>query len=105
MTCGARFLVFDFASAGVRRWLQSCRPFRADSTNRRRLLQNALGLSAGLIGLRYATPAKAAEACTLAPLRDAGLDPFEFYVKMFASTSQGAESCWWFMGALSRDVE
>lgn len=75
------------------------------STNRRRLLQSALGLSAALIGLRHAAPAEAAEAPTLAPLRDTGLDPFEVYLKMFASTAQGAESCWWFMGALPRDVE
>lgn len=75
------------------------------STNRRRLLQNVVGLSAGLIGLRYTPSAEAAEAPTLAPLRDAGLDPFEVYLKMFASTARGAECCWWFMGALPRDVD
>jgi hypothetical protein len=75
------------------------------SPNRRRLLHNIFGFSAGLSSLRHTASAMAAEGPTLAPLRALGLDPFEVYVKMFASMGQGAECCWWFMGALPRDVE
>ena len=42
-------------------------------TNRRRLFQGGLGLSAGLIGL--SAFARAADSSSLAPLKAAGLDP------------------------------
>jgi hypothetical protein len=35
----------------------------------------------------------------------AGLDPFSTYGRMFASTREGAECAWWFMGALPLQVE
>lgn len=75
------------------------------SIHRRGLFHGALGLSAGLIGWRGVATAEAAAPFTLAPLRAAGLDPFEVYIKMFASMAAGAECAWWFMGALPREVE
>jgi len=66
--------------------------------NRRNLLCNSLALS--VIG--SAPPAGAAD---LSALKTADLDPFETYIKMLASMTQGAEVCWWFMGALPREIE
>ena len=69
--------------------------------NRRTLLYSALGLSvAGPIRAAYA-----ADTASLAPLRAAGLNPFDTYVRMFGSLSPGAEVCWWFMGALPREID
>ena len=42
---------------------------------------------------------------SLAPLLAAGLDPFTTYCRMFASTTDGTECAWWFMGALPMQVE
>jgi hypothetical protein len=67
-------------------------------TNRRRLFQGGLGLSAGLIGL--STFARAADSSSLAPLKAAGLDPLDTYIRMFASKTTGEEVAWWFMGAI-----
>jgi hypothetical protein len=41
----------------------------------------------------------------MAPLKAAGLDPLEVYIKMFASMAPNGECAWWFMGALPRDIE
>ncbi len=74
-------------------------------TQRRQVLHNIAGLSAGLLALNQTAPAQAAEPPSLAALREAGLDPLAVYIKMFASMTKGAECCWWFMGALPRDVQ
>jgi hypothetical protein len=72
------------------------------SMHRRGLLTHTLGFTSTLIAVRAAA---AAESAGLAPLRAAGLDPFETYLRVFASLEQGAECAWWFMGALPRDIE
>lgn len=73
------------------------------NTSRRALLASTIGLSVGALATDAA--AQSAGAPSLAPLRDAGFEPFEVYVRMFASLADGAECCWWFMGALPREIE
>ncbi len=72
-------------------------------TNRRRLFQGGLSLSAGLIGL--STFARAAESPSLAPLKAAGLDPLDTYIRMFAAKTTGEEVAWWFMGGIPIEIE
>jgi len=72
--------------------------------DRRSLFQTVGGLSAGLAGLSALPSARAAEP-SLTPLIDAGLRPLDVYAQMFAAKTDGAECCWWFMGALPIDVE
>ena len=72
-------------------------------TNRRRLFQGGLGLSAGLIGL--SAFARAADSSSLAPLKAAGLDPLDTYIRMFASKTKGEEVAWWFMGGIPIEIE
>ena len=73
-------------------------------TNRRHLVQSALGLSA-VVGFGNFSAALAAEASSVAALKAAGLDPLEAYARMFATTTKGAEVAWWLEGALPRDIE
>lgn len=80
-------------------------------TDRRSFLQIASAGSATLWALPGMAQAAAQGAGTapaepsVAPLLAAGLDPFTTYCRMFASTADGAECAWWFMGALPMQVE
>jgi hypothetical protein len=71
---------------------------------RRSVLAAAFGLAGGLTGRGALQDASAADAPSVAELRAAGLDPLETYVRMFCSTTVGAQWCWWFTGALPADV-
>ncbi len=73
-------------------------------TNRRHLVQGALGLSAAL-GFGKLSAALAADAPSVAALKAVGVDPLEAFTRMFCSTTKGAEVAWWFEGALPRDIE
>ena len=70
------------------------------------------GAAAGVTGAAASATADATSSAattqagpSLAPLLAAGLDPFATYCRMFASTTDGAECAWWFMGALPMQVE
>lgn len=72
------------------------------TTNRRQFMHRSAALIAALGITRTSA---AAESASIAPLRAAGLDPFEVYLKMFASLAPNAECAWWFMGPLTRDID
>jgi hypothetical protein len=70
---------------------------------RRTLIKVGGAASASVLGGVKAVAASTDSS--IVPLLAAGLDPMIVYRKMFASTEDGAECCWWYCGSLPFSVD